>query len=234
MAGEKDSEKQDLAIEIKGRQPRRANSRHRRREILEATLRIIARDGIRSVRHRAIAKEAEVPLSATTYYFKDIKDLINDAFGLFIEESQVRNAWLKEQTFALYQNKLATRGENTLSPELLESLSIDASTLVLEHIRRQVDDVQSRRLEHAFLNETLHNRSLEEKYQVLRGEILQAIQQFLELLGNDAPEADAHSLHGIIQWLEYLLVVENCPENWQLAESTLQRHIQRLFSPIEK
>ncbi|GAA6152006.1 TetR/AcrR family transcriptional regulator [Pseudoteredinibacter isoporae] len=234
MAGENENDSKNLGLDIKGRQPRRANSRHRRKEILEATMRIIARDGIRAVRHRAIAKEAEVPLSATTYYFKDIKDLINDAFGLFIEQSQARSAWLKAQTLALYQNRLAELSDNAPSAAQLESLSVEASALVMEHIRRQVDDVESRRLEHAFLNETLHNRSLEEKYQVLRGEILTAIQQFLERLGNDAPEADAQSLHGVIQWLEYLLVVENNPENWQLAQITLQRHIQRLFSPIEK
>lgn len=234
MASENESETKELNLDIKGRQPRRANSRHRRKEILEATLRIIAREGIRAVRHRAIAKEANVPLSATTYYFKDIKDLINDAFGLFIEQSQTRTAWLQNQILTLYQDKLAALNAQATSPALLKNLSAEVTSLVMEHIRRQVEDVQSRRLEHAFLNETLHNRSLEEKYQMLRGEILKAIQQVLELLGNDAPEADAHSLHGIIQWLEYLLVVENCPENWQLAETTLQRHIQRLFSPIEK
>lgn len=234
MASENESETKELNLDIKGRQPRRANSRHRRKEILEATLRIIAREGIRAVRHRAIAKEANVPLSATTYYFKDIKDLINDAFGLFIEQSQTRTAWLQNQILTLYQDKLAALNAQATSPALLKNLSAEVTSLVMEHIRRQVEDAQSRRLEHAFLNETLHNRSLEEKYQMLRGEILKAIQQVLELLGNDAPEADAHSLHGIIQWLEYLLVVENCPENWQLAETTLQRHIQRLFSPIEK
>ncbi|MBD4606658.1 TetR family transcriptional regulator, partial [Xanthomonas citri pv. citri] len=31
--------------------------------------------------------EAQVPLSATTYYFKDIDDLITDTFALFVERN---------------------------------------------------------------------------------------------------------------------------------------------------
>lgn len=227
----------DSGLDIKGRAPRRANSRYRRNEILQATLRIIARDGIRAVRHRAIAKEADVPLSATTYYFKDIKDLISDAFGLFIEQSLNRNAWLQEQSLLLYQsiteetNKEETNQKNT--PSQIKARFIqEIPELLLEHIQRQVEDQEARRLEHAFLNETLHSHILEERYKTLRTQVLTAIEKFLILMGNDSPQADAHSLHGIIQWLEYLLVVENQPENWQLAQTTLERHIQRLFSPL--
>lgn len=74
-------------IKYQGRQARREGSEQRRKAILEAALRIIISDGIRSVRHRAVAKEADVPLSATTYYFKDIHELIADSFTLFAERA---------------------------------------------------------------------------------------------------------------------------------------------------
>ena len=70
-----------------GRKASRQGSEQRRLNILDATLRIIVRDGLRGVRHRAVAAEAGVPLSATTYYFRDIKDLISDSFVLFVERS---------------------------------------------------------------------------------------------------------------------------------------------------
>ena len=70
------------AINYRGRKASRARSEQRRKAILEAALRIVVNDGVRGVRHRAVAKEAEVPLSATTYYFKDISDLIADTFTL--------------------------------------------------------------------------------------------------------------------------------------------------------
>jgi AcrR family transcriptional regulator len=50
-------------------------------------MRIVVRDGVRAVRHRAVAAEAGVPLSATTYYFKDIDDLLTDTFAQYVERS---------------------------------------------------------------------------------------------------------------------------------------------------
>ena len=41
---------------------------------------------MRGIRHRAVAKEADVPLAATTYYFKDIDELIVDTFTLYTEK----------------------------------------------------------------------------------------------------------------------------------------------------
>jgi len=69
-----------------GRQLTRSDGKKKRDKILEATLSIIVREGIRGVRHRAVAKEADVSLSSTTYYFKDIHDLITDAFMYFASQ----------------------------------------------------------------------------------------------------------------------------------------------------
>ncbi|MFT6450425.1 MAG: DNA-binding transcriptional regulator YbjK, partial [Oleispira sp.] len=79
--------KESNAVQYKGRKTSRVGSEQRRRLILEAALRIVIREGVRGVRHRAVAKEANVPLAATTYYFKDIQELINDTFTLYAEQS---------------------------------------------------------------------------------------------------------------------------------------------------
>ncbi|MBA3981258.1 MAG: TetR family transcriptional regulator, partial [Alcanivorax sp.] len=90
------------AIQYQGRKARRAGSEQRRRAILEAALRLIVREGVRSVRHRAVAAEADVPLSATTYYFKDITDLISDTFTLFAEQAMEEVIEpFRDQAFAL-------------------------------------------------------------------------------------------------------------------------------------
>jgi DNA-binding transcriptional regulator YbjK len=47
-----------------------------------------------AVRHRAVAAEAGVPLSATTYYFKDIDDLLTDTFAQYVERSAAAMAKL--------------------------------------------------------------------------------------------------------------------------------------------
>lgn len=61
-------------------QARRPRGKARRRAILDAVLRIVGRDGAGSVTHRAVAKEAGVPLAATTYYFASRNELLAEAF----------------------------------------------------------------------------------------------------------------------------------------------------------
>jgi DNA-binding transcriptional regulator YbjK len=48
----------------------------RRKEIIEAALRLIGRTGRGGLSHRAVAEEAGVPLGATTYYFESRGDLL--------------------------------------------------------------------------------------------------------------------------------------------------------------
>ncbi|MEE4251136.1 MAG: TetR family transcriptional regulator, partial [Alcanivoracaceae bacterium] len=128
-------------IQYQGRQARREGSEQRRRSILEAALRIIVRDGIRNVRHRAVAKEADVPLSATTYYFKDISDLIADTFTLFAEQAMTEVIEpFRVQAFGLLEqfdgNRLQDPAERL---RLMDSLS-DMTTLFLYQESREKRD----------------------------------------------------------------------------------------------
>ena len=82
MAGEQDKK-------AAGKSPRRrSKGEQTRRRILEAVLSVIAREGTRGVTHRAVATEAGVQLSLTTYYFKDIGDMLREAFAQFTEQSR--------------------------------------------------------------------------------------------------------------------------------------------------
>lgn len=55
---------------------RRAKGERRRRAILDATARVVERDGVAGVSHRAIAREAGVPAASIAYYFTGIDDLL--------------------------------------------------------------------------------------------------------------------------------------------------------------
>jgi DNA-binding transcriptional regulator YbjK len=59
----------------------------RRREILEATLRVIGESGVNSVTHRAVAREADVALASTTYYFDSKSALVEEALELIVARS---------------------------------------------------------------------------------------------------------------------------------------------------
>ncbi|QFZ23801.1 TetR/AcrR family transcriptional regulator [Saccharothrix syringae] len=55
---------------------RRARGERRRGELLEATLRVVARDGVAGVSHRSVAREAGVPPTSATYYYATLDDLL--------------------------------------------------------------------------------------------------------------------------------------------------------------
>ncbi|MFF5882499.1 TetR/AcrR family transcriptional regulator [Streptomyces sp. NPDC012589] len=57
----------------------------RRERILDATLDLIADEGIARVSHRRIASRAGVPLGSMTYHFEGIDHLLKEAFGRFTD-----------------------------------------------------------------------------------------------------------------------------------------------------
>lgn len=55
---------------------RRAKGERRRRAIIDAARRVVARDGLAAVSHRNIAREAGIPPASIAYYFASIDDLL--------------------------------------------------------------------------------------------------------------------------------------------------------------
>ncbi|MFD4641216.1 TetR/AcrR family transcriptional regulator [Lentzea sp. NPDC058436] len=55
---------------------RKARGEKKRRAIVEATLRVIEREGVTGVTHRSVAREAGVPTTAPTYYYATLDDLL--------------------------------------------------------------------------------------------------------------------------------------------------------------
>lgn len=54
----------------------------RRAQLLDAALTVIAERGVEGATHRAIATQAGVPLSSTSYFFTSIDELISEAMDL--------------------------------------------------------------------------------------------------------------------------------------------------------
>ncbi|MCV2395713.1 TetR family transcriptional regulator [Actinotalea sp. M2MS4P-6] len=71
-----------------GRRPGRGEVR--RRQILDAAVRIIGTGGLSSLTHRAVADAAGVPLGSTTYYFKDRDDLLRQTMAYAVEIERAR------------------------------------------------------------------------------------------------------------------------------------------------
>ena len=69
----------------------------RREQILDATLRVIGREGREAVTHRAVADEAGVPLGSTTYYFDSRDDLLGQALEHVAKQEVDRYGRLGEE-----------------------------------------------------------------------------------------------------------------------------------------
>jgi DNA-binding transcriptional regulator YbjK len=194
----------DAADEVayRGRRTLRAGAEQRRRAILEAALRLIVREGVRAVRHRAVAKEAGVPLSATTYYFRDIDELIADTFTLFVENGMAQvidPAWVSiYQLVGQYSNEqLRDRAVRAALAPQLANLAADFATRELTEHRDHL------LAEQAFLQAAILDPHLREPARLFRERILAGLEQFCARLGSASPRLDAELIHQTFLQLEY-------------------------------
>jgi len=219
-----DNGKSDLVYH--GRRAQRADSRLRRKAILEATLRLIVKEGIRGIRHRAVAREANVPLAATTYYFKDLNDLISDSFTYFVEQGLENTRQLQEESFSAARNLSAQERASNSSRKLLVQ---QLTRFVLTHIRTQAEERDRRLIELAFRNEALRNEQLTRAVRMSDHAQESLIQEFFHLLGLTDPEAAAQIAHGTILKLEYEILSDTIALDSPLLERTVTMMVRGLI-----
>lgn len=193
---------QQVVATFQGRKTARQGSEQRRLAILQAALRVLVRDGVRGLRHRAVAKEAGVPLSATTYYFKDIHDLLADAFALFTNETVqtfVDPFWSRANEW-VRSHPEDTRHNPVLMAELTDHMAAMGATYILARVREHREQLV---LEHAFwyaalTDPRMHAMALQHGQRILVNFI-----QILEYAGASEVELGARSILVTVRRLEY-------------------------------
>lgn len=192
----------ELPPAYQGRKTARQSSEQRRIAILQAALRVLVRDGVRGVRHRAVATEAGVPLSATTYYFKDIHDLLADALTLFAADMVQNfvdpfwsraNEWIRSYPPETLDNPAKVA-------EVIDHMADLGSQYVLTRVR---EHRQQLLLEHAFwyaalTDERMHGIALQHGRR-----LLQSFSGVLEYVGVAEVELAAKSIMMTVRGLEY-------------------------------
>ncbi|MCH9691594.1 MAG: TetR/AcrR family transcriptional regulator [Gammaproteobacteria bacterium] len=184
---------QKFELSYYGRHARRADSRFRRKMILEATLRLIVKEGMRGIHHRSVACEAEVPLAATTYYFKNLNDLISDSFTYFVEGNLEQIHRLQGGSFVVTPN--AEGGRKQLIQQFID--------FMLAYIRTFSSNRNNLLIELAFRNEALHNPQLVPVVRLANQLTERFIREFFDLLQLPDPCTAAQILHGTILNLEF-------------------------------
>ncbi|MFQ6572399.1 TetR/AcrR family transcriptional regulator [Pseudomonas sp. UM16] len=189
------------SVQYQGRKASRQGSEQRRQDILDAAMRIVVREGVRGVRHRAVAAEAGVPLSATTYYFKDIEDLLTDTFAQYVERSAAYMAKLWEHTEVVLR-QLLSQGDQ--SPQCRARLADEVATMTAEYVQRQLHNRRDFLMaEQAFRQEALLCPRLAGLVKLHEQILLHGAVQMLEVVGSRQPQQDALVLTAIIEQMEY-------------------------------
>lgn len=220
---------QEHTVKYKGRKTRRAGSENRRLLILEAALRIVVREGVRGVRHRAVAKEAGVPLAATTYYFKDIQELINDTFTLYAEKAlQIVNQF----AMGLYESSSQRQDKSfaellTNAESMVEVIADSMTQYVIEQITRHRDALIA---EQAFRYEAILNPHLRSLGNTHKDALLNKLIELLAVAKSPNPVADAKIIISILQRIEYegLLVTPDQLDELDIRD-TLLRQLKLMF-----
>ncbi|HET8705133.1 MAG TPA: TetR family transcriptional regulator [Pseudomonadales bacterium] len=216
-------------VNYRGRRVSRSSSENRRKAILEAAMRLIVRDGVRAVRHRAVAKEAGVPLSATTYYFADISELIADTFTLFAEQNM--GQIVEPLTRKLFEFFASFPGDTLTAAENRSKVIDGVIEILIELIHVELTEKrESIVAERVFLAEAIRDVKLGALALAYQEELLRGIQFICHSFGVEEVETTAHLILYTILSLEYeaLLVP---PENYDYdrARAILRRQLTVLI-----
>ncbi len=184
----------------------------RREEILRATLRVIGAHGADAVTHRAVAAEADVPLSATTYYFASKDELLQQTLLMAAREETER----------------IERLVLDLAPQELSAS--DWAAAVAAMIARDVRDEPDRHV-------ALFELGLEAtRTEALRGELQRWQEAHIRLaelgcraVGSDEPEQDARL---VVAALTGLMLEQLASGRDDFEHEVLRPALERLFSRL--
>lgn len=212
-----------------GRKTARQSSEQRRLAILNAALRVMVRDGVRGVRHRAVATEANVPLSATTYYFKDIHDLLADALTLFANEmvqTFVDPFWSRANEW-IRSYPAETLKDPAQMAEIIDNMADQGARYILTRVREHRQQLV---LEHAFwyaalTDARMHGIALQHGRRLLSNFI-----RILEYVGAHEAELGAKSILMTVRGLEYEGLLESPDFSHDKVKAALRHKIRAVLA----
>lgn len=169
-------------------------------KILNATLDIIASDGLAALSHRSIASAAGVQLAMTTYYFGTIDNILVEAFKLFRSEMVPMILGLGDRLDEL----LAKSGVCDGNPESRQSYTEDVATELDHFIDIQSPErLRLLKIECQYLFEQHPSSTLTEEIQDYTDWITSLALRFVSPLGGNNPAMDAQMLVWTVQYLEF-------------------------------
>jgi len=192
-----------------------------KQRILLATLEVIKANGMRGVRHRAVAAQAGVSLGSTTYHFKSIEDLISSTFIFWHKKIDVG----KNPHFMSLEQDVEHFSKQSIPPkELAEELYKDGEI----YLRNQIfDNSDDRRIELAFHNEALRNQQLSSLLRHSWQQEVDRIAHLYKTIGTDFPVEDAEVTFALVLQLEKKAMLIDDMEKLEIEFSKMKKILKR-------
>ena len=193
-----------------------------REKILLATIEVLANNGIKGTTHRAIAQHAGIQLSLTTYYFKDINQLVQAAFQLNSEYLRSKTSEIVGSVYYTLKNidKNDLR-KVSVKTDLCEKLSQMTANYLFTNVQQEAVYIAVEQL----MNTTVKvNPKLKE---IAKEHEISEMKPFTELasfFNKKDPDIDAQMMRTVFSQLQY----------HQLSLTPDERSIEPMMKAIRK
>lgn len=191
--------------------------------ILQAVLDIMVENGVRAIRHRAVAKRAGVSLGSTTYHFSSIEDLIVSAFDYFNK----RDMMTINPHYGEVKKRLEPYQDDVVPQSLRPGMATWFCEQSVAYVCGQVaGNHYNRIVELAFYHESIRYPSLRALLTTVRQVELEFLTQVHRIMGSQQPTEDARITVALFRQLEQSVVMKVPPGlDSDVIRQTIQRHL---------
>lgn len=199
-----------------------------REKILIAAIEVLALNGIKGTTHRAIASHADLQLSLTTYYFKDIQELIHHAFRLNSERILSRtDTFLKAAFIVIIDVEKNELRKTIVKEQLCLQLSEMATVHLINNIKHQAISLA---VEQLMLTEIQVTPELSVLIQDHESVQLLPYEQLCQFFNKNNPKLDAKIMYTVFSQLQYGQLTKQINIDSELIKQTTRRIIAWIMS----
>ncbi|GHE97868.1 TetR/AcrR family transcriptional regulator [Thalassotalea profundi] len=218
-----------LAIKENVTVKRRSKGEQTRHNILVAAIDVLAKNGIKGTTHRAIASHAGIQLSLTTYYFKDIQELVHQAFKLNSELVTQLTDFAWQQAFDYLESIGKTQLKKvSVRVQVREQCAQLATEYIINKVSERSTALAVEQLLFTEIQTTPQLRELANEYRNL---LLMPFIQLCSYFDKDNAEIDAEILFTIFTQLEYKNIMLPADE---IDREAIYQQVNRVIGWIMK
>ncbi|MGL1957445.1 MAG: hypothetical protein OCD00_09045 [Colwellia sp.] len=190
-----------LITETKTSLKRQSKGERTKEKILLSAIEVLAINGIKGTTHRAIANHAKLQLSLTTYYFKDIQELILQAFQLNTTYLKVRTKFILEKylTF-LKEEETVNLKKISVKADFCEQLTEITANYLFENIKKEAVPLAVEQLMFTTVQVTPELKKLAHEHEL---SLLEPFEKLCRYFNNKDPEVDAKIMRTVFSDLQY-------------------------------